>query len=53
MDLVLFLLRMFVLRDEFSLTPQFSAVFHLNPGPLGVGTLREAAEEWQELGLFA
>lgn len=44
---------MFVLGAEFSLTPQFLAVFLLNPDPLGVGTLWEAAEEWQELGLFA
>lgn len=38
---------------EFLLTPRFSAVFLLNPDPLGVGTPGKAAEEWQELGLFA
>lgn len=38
---------------EVPLTPRFSAVFLLNPDPLGVGTPGKAAEEWQELGLFA
>lgn len=38
---------------KFPLTPRFSAVFLLNPDPLGVGMPGEAAEEWQELGLFA
>lgn len=38
---------------EFPLTPRFSAVFLLNPDPLGAGTPRGAAEERQGPGSFA